>query len=71
MSDVAVEARRLAFELFPRDRVSAPPPLNDVETALARLRQLRPLDGYDEAALAESEETLLRLRDAAWAAQHG
>ena len=68
MSEVAVQARQLAVALLPKERGQAPPPLADVEAALATLRTLRAVDGYDETVLHETEVTVLRLRDAAWEA---
>ncbi len=65
MSEVATTARRLAGALLPRERADRPPPLAEIEVALAQLRELRALDVHDEVALHEAGETLLRLREAA------
>lgn len=65
MSEVAAQARRIAGRLLPTERRTEPPPLVDVETALTELRALHPADAFDEVALHEAGETVLRLREAA------
>ncbi len=70
MSDIAAQARRIAGRLLPTERRVDPPHLADVEQALKELRELTPMDAFDEVALHEAGETVLRLREAARFSRH-